>query len=236
MKTILHKSSTRGQADHGWLKAKHSFSFANYYDPERVNFGMLRVLNDDHVEGGMGFGKHPHDNMEIVTIPLSGDLEHQDSMGHTEVIKSGEVQVMSAGTGVHHSEYNANADIPVKLLQIWVIPNKRMVTPRYDQIQLVQEKMKDNLLQIVSPNPDDEGTWVHQNTWFHLGNLSKGKKLNYELKDKKNGVYAFLIEGDALVAEQTIHERDALGILEADQFEISATTDAKILLIEVPMK
>ncbi|MFY0627227.1 MAG: pirin family protein [Reichenbachiella sp.] len=236
MNTVLHKSESRGQADHGWLKAKHSFSFANYYNPEKINFGALRVLNDDHVEGGMGFGKHPHDNMEIITIPLSGDLEHQDSMGHTEVIKSGEVQVMSAGTGITHSEYNANQDEEVKLLQIWVIPNQRMVTPRYEQIAIDPAKLKNNLLQIVSPNKEDEGAWIHQNAWFHLGNIDKGQIIDYKFKKSDNGVYAFLIEGEATIANQFLSKRDAVGITNTKNFNISTSADSKILLIEVPMR
>ncbi|MEO8820744.1 MAG: pirin family protein [Ginsengibacter sp.] len=162
-KTILHKANTRGHADHGWLNSYHSFSFANYNNTERVHFGALRVLNDDTVSSGMGFGKHPHDNMEIISIPLQGDLEHKDSMGNTTVIKQGDIQVMSAGTGIQHSEYNKNKDVPVKFLQIWISPNKKNVTPRYDQVSLNENDRHNKLQQILSPNQDDDGVWIYQN-------------------------------------------------------------------------
>ena len=157
MQTVLHTSDSRGDANHGWLHSKHSFSFANYYNPEKIHFGVLRVLNDDFVAAGMGFGLHPHDNMEIISIPLEGDLEHQDSMGNNTVIKHGDMQVMSAGTGIKHSEYNKNKDKPVKFLQIWVIPNKKDVTPRYDQITLDPTDRINKLQQVLSPTPDDAG-------------------------------------------------------------------------------
>ena len=236
MKTVLHKASTRGHANHGWLNSKHSFSFANYYNPERMHFGVLRVLNDDVVSPGRGFGTHPHDNMEIISIPLEGDLEHKDSMGNTTVIKSGDVQVMSAGTGVYHSEYNKNTDREVKFLQIWMYPNKRNVEPRYDQISLNSEKMINNLHQILSPNKEDEGVWVHQDAWFYLGNLEKGKSLLYNLHNEKNGVYAFLLEGSVSINGISINSRDGLGIWESHELEIVADEQSKILLMEVPMK
>jgi redox-sensitive bicupin YhaK (pirin superfamily) len=167
-KTILHKSETRGHANHGWLESYHTFSFANYYNPERMHFGVLRVLNDDRVNPGMGFGAHPHDNMEIISIPLEGDLEHKDSMGNVATIKHGDIQVLSAGTGIQHSEYNRNQNQLVKFLQIWIFPNKKNVTPRYDQITLNIAERHNKLQQIISPNPDDEGVWIHQDAWFHL--------------------------------------------------------------------
>jgi redox-sensitive bicupin YhaK (pirin superfamily) len=175
--SILHRAESRGHAHHGWLDSHHTFSFANYYNPERMNFGVLRVLNDDRVSEGMGFGTHPHDNMEIISIPLSGDLEHRDSMGNVAVIKNGDVQVMSAGTGITHSEYNKNLNKAVKFLQIWVFPNKRNVTPRYGQLTLKKEERINRLQQIVSPNQNDAGVWIHQNAWFYLSNLSLGKSL-----------------------------------------------------------
>ncbi len=193
MKTVLHKANTRGQANHGWLKANHSFSFANYYNPERMNFGVLRVLNDDHIAAGMGFGTHPHDNMEIITIPLSGQVEHKDSMGNSGVISPGEVQVMSAGTGIQHSEFNKNKDADLKLLQIWIFPNKRQVTPRYDQLDISKAVTNNGFKQILSPSPDDAGVWIHQNAWFHMGEMNANETYNYQLKDSNNGVYAFLI-------------------------------------------
>ncbi len=235
MKTILHKANSRGLANHGWLQSRHTFSFANYYNPERMNFGVLRVLNDDKVSGGKGFGKHPHDNMEIISIPLEGDLEHQDSMGNTTVIKEGDVQVMSAGTGVFHSEYNKNPDKEAKFLQIWVFPNEKNVEPRYDQITLKNTATKNEFFQVLSPNPDDEGVWVYQNAWFHIGDFEKGKKVTYELKDKTNGVYAFVLNGDTTIAGQKLNERDGFGVWETPSFEVSADSDTRILLMEVPM-
>ncbi len=236
MTTILHTAATRGHANYGWLKANHSFSFANYYNPERMGFGALRVLNDDEVAGGMGFGRHPHDNMEIVTIPLEGALKHQDSMGNSAVIQSGEIQAMSAGTGIFHSEINANTSEAVRLLQIWVLPNAKNVASRYDQITLAQPLPRNAWQQIVSPNPDDAGIWIHQNAWFHLGEIDENQTLNYTLRDPENGVYAFVIEGAATVANHDLSRRDALGIQDATEFSVTATAAAtRLLLIEVPM-
>lgn len=235
MKTQLFKANTRGHANHGWLESYHSFSFANYYNPERMGFGVLRVLNDDIVSSGRGFGKHPHDNMEIVSIPLSGDLEHEDSMGNKAVIKSGDVQVMSAGTGIFHSEKNKNPNEEVKFLQIWIQPNKRGVEPRYDQITLNPADLDNKFAQVLSPNKADDGVWVYQDAWFHLGNLSSGTELTYNVKKKGNGVYAFLLEGDATVATISLNKRDAVGITEVDSFTVKANSNAKILLMEVPM-
>lgn len=236
MKSVLHRADSRGKADHGWLLSHHSFSFANYYNPDRMHFGLLRVLNDDRVAPGKGFGTHPHDNMEIISIPLDGDLEHKDSMGNTAVIKEGDVQVMSAGTGIYHSEYNKNNDREVKFLQIWVFPNKRDVTPRYDQITLNSNKTDNNLYQILSPNQDDEGVWIHQNAWFHLGRLDKGKALDYQLKDPSNGVYIFVLEGDVQIGDQELLKRDGYGVWDTDELKISASSNARVLLMEVPMK
>lgn len=235
-KLIFHKANTRGEANHGWLKSFHSFSFANYYNPERMNFGVLRVLNDDTVSGGMGFGKHPHDNMEIISIPLEGDLEHQDSMNNTTIIRKGDIQVMSAGTGVYHSEYNKNKDETVKFLQIWVFPNKKNVTPRYDQISLNIEERKNRLQQILSPNAEDEGVWIHQDAWFHLGNFDKGRNVQYQMKKEGNGLYAFILKGSFVIDEQEMGLRDGLGITGTEQIDIIAREDdAEILLMEVPM-
>ena len=234
-KTTLHKANTRGHANHGWLNAHHSFSFANYYDPARVHFGALRVLNDDTIAPGMGFGKYPHDNMEIITIPLEGAIEHQDSMGHKEVIQSGDIQVMSAGTGIAHSEYNANKDKPLKLLQIWVIPRENNVTPRYGQATLRPKDRINTLQQIVSPGPDTEGIWINQDAWFHLGTLEKGFQTEYQIKKKGNGVYAFVIDGDVTINGVSLNKRDALGISDTDKLSIIADSAAELLLIEVPM-
>ena len=234
--TVLHKADTRGHADHGWLNAYHSFSFASWYNPERVQFGALRVLNDDTIAAGMGFGTHPHDNMEIITIPLEGDLAHKDSMGNTEIIKSGDVQVMSAGTGVKHSEFNPNADQRTKLLQIWVYPNQQNVEPRYQQITLNPEDRKNRLQQILSPNAEDEGVWIHQDAWFHLGKFDKGVKTTYNLKKEGNGVYAFVLSGKITVDGQELETRDGFGIWDVNSFDIEAMTDAEFLLMEIPMQ
>ena len=236
MNTILHIENTRGKANHGWLNAAHSFSFANYYNPTRMNFGALRVLNDDIVAPGMGFGKHPHDNMEIITIPLSGELEHKDSMGNGEVIHSGDIQVMSAGTGITHSEVNASRAHEVRLLQIWIIPNKRNVTPRYDQITLNPEDRHNKFQQIVSPNAEHAGVWIHQDAWLSLGKFDKNLKTEYTLKGKKSGVYAFVITGDFSIEGQKLNKRDAYGLWNTDKINIESESDnAEILLIEVPM-
>ncbi len=235
MRTVLHKADSRGHANHGWLDSNHTFSFANYYNPERMNFGVLRVLNDDVVSPSRGFGTHPHDNMEIISIPLEGDLEHKDSMGNVTVIKQGDVQVMSAGTGVFHSEYNKNSDQEVKFLQIWVFPNKKNVDPRYDQITLENGNLKNQLFQILSPNPNDDGVWIHQDAWFHMGNLEEGIETTYHLKDSKNGVYAFILEGDATIENQELNRRDGFGIWDTDSIKIKADNNVKILLMEVPM-
>ncbi len=233
---LIHKAATRGHADHGWLRTNHTFSFADYYNPERVHFGALRVLNDDYIAGGMGFGTHPHDNMEIITIPLEGDLEHKDSMGNGTVIKHGDVQVMSAGTGITHSEYNHNKTKPVQLLQIWVFPNKRNVTPRYDQITLDVNERRNKLQQILSPNSDDEGVWIHQDAWFHIGKFDQNFETTYTWKKQGNGVYVFVIKGDITVNGTALNERDGSGIWNTDTMTIQANSaNAELLIMEVPM-
>lgn len=234
--TVLHKAHTRGHADHGWLQSYHTFSFAGYYNPERMQFGALRVLNDDKVEAGMGFGTHPHNNMEIISIPLKGDLEHKDSMGNVAVIQKGDIQVMSAGTGITHSEYNRNKDKEVRFLQIWVVPNKRNVAPRYDQITLHENDRHNALQQILSPSPDDAGVWIHQDAWFHLGTFDKGKDTHYHLKKQGNGIYVFLLNGEARIAGHILNKRDGFGIWDIDNIMIeSLAPDTEILLMEVPM-
>jgi hypothetical protein len=234
--TVLHKANTRGLANHGWLESKHTLSFANYHNPERMHFGVLRVLNDDRVNGGMGFETHPHDNMEIISIPLEGDLEHKDNIGNTTIIKSGDIQVMSAGTGVYHSEYNKNSDQPVKFLQIWVYPNKRNITPRYDQITINVVDRKNKFQQILSPNQNDEGVWIHQDAWFNMGNFDKDITTEYKINKTGNGVYVFLLKGEATIEDQKLETRDGFGIWNTDKFTITANTaDTEILLMEVPM-
>jgi len=235
MKTVFHSEASRGHANHGWLNAKHSFSFASWQNPERINFGALRVLNDDIVAPSMGFGKHPHDNMEIITIPLRGALKHQDSIGNSSLIQAGEVQVMSAGTGVQHSEVNANNEEEINLFQIWIFPNKQNVTPRYDQIKYNQDELRNNLLQVVSPNPDDAGTWIHQRAWIHLAQMDTGTKIEYQLKENGNGVYILNIDGIFEIASQTLEKRDAIGVWETESIIITANKSGRLLLIEVPM-
>jgi redox-sensitive bicupin YhaK (pirin superfamily) len=234
--TVLHKANERGHADHGWLNAYHSFSFANWYNPDKVQFGVLRVLNDDTIAPGMGFGTHPHDNMEIITIPLEGDLAHKDSMGNEEIIKFGDVQVMSAGTGIRHSDFNPNEDKRSKLLQIWLFPNKRNVEPRYQQITLDVKDRQNKLQQILSPNPEDAGVWIHQDAWFHMGKFEKGITETYTVKRNENGVYAFIISGTVTINGQTLETRDALGITNTEKMEITATSDTEILLMDIPME
>lgn len=235
MKTVIHKSHTRGHAQHGWLESFHSFSFAGYYNPERVHFGKLRVLNDDSVAPGRGFGTHPHDNMEIISIPLEGDLEHQDSMGNTTVIREGDIQVMSAGTGIQHSEYNKNADKQVKFLQIWVFPKENDVTPRYDQVSISELSKPNEWYQILSPNPDDAGVWVNQDAWFSMADFDAGKSDTYKIQRPGNGVYAFILEGSATVNGETLGRRDAIGVWDTEEVEFLAESDAKILLMDIPM-
>ena len=236
MKTIYYKAAERGHANHGWLDAWHSFSFSGFHDPAKVHFGALRVLNDDMIIGGRGFGMHPHDNMEIVTIPLSGDLEHSDSMGNVGAISRGEVQAMSAGTGIYHSERNKNIDRALKLLQIWVFPKVRDIEPRYDQRAFSIEDRINQFQTIVSPlGSEDGGLGMNQDAWFSLTNLEAGKSLAYTPKLSTNGVYAFVIEGEAKINGQTLGRRDALGISETNEINIKANADSEILLIDVPM-
>lgn len=232
---VLHTADSRGLADHGWLVSRHTFSFANYHNPERMHFGVLRVLNDDFVAAGKGFGTHPHDNMEIISIPLSGDLEHKDSMGNVAVIKNGDVQVMSAGTGITHSEFNKNHDKAVKFLQIWVFPNKRNVTPRYDQLTLKKEERRNKLQQIVSPSPNDAGVWIHQNAWFYLSTLEQAKQVTHKLHTIENGAYIFVLSGQIKVNNQVLNTRDGYGIWNTDTLTFEATETAEFLVMEVPM-
>lgn len=235
MKTVLHKAETRGHANHGWLNSYHTFSFARYHDPERMHFGVLRVLNDDTVAPGQGFGTHPHDNMEIISIPLEGDLEHKDSMGNVTVIRKGDLQVMSAGTGVSHSEYNKNSDREVKFLQIWVFPDKKGVSPRYDQISLKDIQKENELYQVLSPDKDDQGVWIHQDAWFHLGTFTGNVSTSYSLKKESNGVYAFVLEGEVELEGHQLESRDGMGIWDTKEIQLKAHPESRILLMEVPM-
>jgi quercetin 2,3-dioxygenase len=235
MQTILHKADSRGHADHGWLNSYHSFSFAGYYEPTRINFGALRVLNDDTVAAGMGFGKHPHDNMEIISIPLEGDLEHGDNMGNVAVIKKGDVQIMSAGTGVVHSEKNHSSQSPVKFLQIWVFPDRKNVQPRYDQQSFSDDEMKNKFLTVVSPMGNAEGVNIHQDAWFSLGRLDANTSLQYKLHTEGNGLYAFVLEGDIMINEVMLNRRDGLGITGTNSIDVNAGSNAFLLLMEIPM-
>lgn len=235
MKTVYHSADSRGYANHGWLKSHHTFSFANYHNPERNHFGVLRVLNDDYVEGGMGFGRHPHRDMEIISIPLEGDLRHGDNMGNSGIIKRGDIQVMSAGTGIMHSEENAT-ELPVKFLQIWIIPNKTDVTPRYDQINIEEKSVQNDFQQILSPNQDDAGVWIHQDAWFNLARFDKGFSKEYKIKKEGNGVYVFVIKGKAKIGDQILDDRDGFGIWDAESFVLEAEENSEILLMEVPME
>lgn len=235
MNTVIHKAETRGKANHGWLNSHHTFSFANYHNPERMNFGVLRVLNDDRVQAGMGFGTHPHDNMEIISIPLEGDLEHKDSMGNVAVIKEGDVQVMSAGTGITHSEYNKNKDKEVKFLQIWVFPKEKNVTPRYDQIPINDIEKDNEFYQVLSPNKDDQGVWINQDAWFNLGKFTKGCSDQYEIHKTGNGVYVFVLEGEVEINGQQLSPRDGMGIWDTEAITLTAIANARVLLMDVPM-
>jgi len=233
---VLHKADTRGFADHGWLRARHTFSFANYYHPERVHFGALRVLNDDEIAGGRGFGMHPHDNMEIVTIPLTGDLEHKDSMGNSAIIRQGDVQIMSAGTGVRHSEWNPR-DSWTTLLQIWIFPDKKNIQPRYDQKTFGVEGRRNKYQTVVSPRHEG-AMWINQDAYISLARLDSGKSLPYALHTPvKNGVYLFLISGSLQVGTQTLEKRDAIGIWEMPTIPIKALSDdTEFVILEIPMQ
>jgi redox-sensitive bicupin YhaK (pirin superfamily) len=235
MKTVFHKSSDRGHADHGWLNAHHSFSFASYNDPSKVHFGLLRVLNDDIVAPGMGFGMHPHDNMEIVTIPLSGTLEHKDSMGNIGVIRPNEIQAMRAGSGLMHSEYNHSKTEEINLLQIWVFPKERNITPRYDQQIFSEEDKNGKFKTIVAPVKADDIMWINQDAYFSLGKFKAGSSVDYNIQHKGNGAYIFMIRGTAKIEGNDLEKRDAIGIWDTGKFSINVTGDAEILVIDVPM-
>lgn len=235
MKIITHKADKRGHANFDWLNSRHSFSFGHYYDPEKMQFGMLRVLNDDIIKGGSGFGAHPHDNMEIVSIPLSGALEHKDSTGTAKVIHENDVQIMSAGSGIKHSEYNHFADSETNFLQVWVLPEKRNIEPRYEQ-KTFDPALRQNKLQTVVAPDDEKAVWINQKAWFTLGNLEAGKELIYKVKNSGNGMYAFVIKGTMTISGNQLSERDAIGIVDGETVVLHADSDAEILLIDVPMK
>jgi len=235
MKHIIHKAESRGYANHGWLKSYHTFSFAGYHNPERVHFGMLRVLNDDFVDAGMGFGKHPHDNMEIISIPLSGALHHQDSTGRDKIIQTGDVQIMSAGTGIFHSEVNASQVEPVTFLQLWIFPKVNNIEPRYDQKLFNEAERKNQLQVVVSPTEENGSLFINQDAWLSMIDLEEGHSLEYKMHLAGNGVYCFILDGDLNIASESLSKRDAIGLWECDTFSLQATNKSKVLFIEVPM-
>ena len=235
MKKIIYKAEDRGNADHGWLKAHYSFSFGNHYNANKMGFGLLRVLNDDEVAPSMGFGKHPHDNMEIITIPLSGTIKHEDSMGNDGTISVGEVQIMSAGTGVSHSEFNPSSNEALKLFQIWIVPKLANIEPRYDQKAFMEAGRKNQFQLLVSPIKEEGALWINQNAWLSRGDFELGKTVHYTAKLKTNGIYLMVIEGDVEVDGAKLNMRDAVGISEADVVDIKVITNAQLLIIDVPM-
>jgi quercetin 2,3-dioxygenase len=234
-KKIIHKANTRGRANHGWLDSHHTFSFAGYYSPERMNFGLLRVLNDDIVAPGMGFGAHPHDNMEIISIPLSGELAHQDSAGNKKVIRTNDVQIMSAGSGLTHSEFNNSKTEQVNFLQIWVFPKEQNIKPCYEQKTFNPAERQNKLQTVVSPEKDAESIWINQDAWFTLGTLKAGFTDEYKLHQKGNGVYAFVLEGEVEIDGEKLNKRDGMGISDTQTITIKASSDAELLLMEIPM-
>lgn len=234
MRTILQRSEQRGYANFGWLDSHHSFSFGHFYDPEKINFGVLRVLNDDVVTGGHGFGTHPHDNMEIVSIPLKGDLEHEDNTGTKAVIRENDVQIMSAGTGIQHSEKNHNPSEKVNFLQIWILPKKRNIAPRYDQKSFDPE-LRQNMWQVVVAPDEDSAVWINQDAWFSLGNFTKGHEFTYDIKKQENGAFIFVIEGSVTINDTQLNKRDSLAVSGVDTLNFNATDNAQLLVIDVPM-
>ncbi|MDL1914255.1 MAG: pirin family protein [Bergeyella sp.] len=236
MKKVFYPASERGYVDHGWLKAFHSFSFGSYFNPKKVNFGALRVFNDDTIAGGFGFGKHPHDNMEIITIPLEGRLKHKDSTGNEGVIEKGEVQVMSAGLGIEHSEANADKSELLKLFQIWIFPDKKNVSPRYDQLDYTDKIRPNEFTLLVSPNGENETLWIHQNAWISVAGFDSGLERKYSIKGGDNGVYIMLIDGEIEVEDQLFEKRDAIGIWDTDSVDIRANKKSDILVLDIPME
>jgi redox-sensitive bicupin YhaK (pirin superfamily) len=235
MKKTVHKNESRGSADHGWLKARHTFSFAGYHNPSRVHFGLLRVLNDDIVDGGMGFGAHPHDNMEIITVPLSGALHHKDNTGRSEIIRSGDVQIMSAGSGIVHSEMNASKTEPVNLLQIWIFPKEKNISPRYEQKTFSADDRKDRWQIVVSPDKTEGGVWINQDARFALSDISAGTSLEYKPMFENSGLYIFILDGKSEVTDELLEKRDAIALSETGSASIKAIEDTSVLLMEIPM-
>lgn len=235
MNTILYPAKERGQVSMGWLKSFHSFSFGQYHDPKKVHFGALRVVNDDSIAGGGGFGTHPHDNMEIVTIPLEGKLAHKDSTGNEGIIRKGDVQIMSAGTGIRHSEYNASSTEFAKLLQIWVFPKLQNIKPVYGQKTFDLKDRKNKWQTVVSPDASEQGLNINQDARFSLVDLDAGKSIDYKMKWRNSGLYLFVIEGGVKTSGQSLSYRDAIGVSETDELNIEAVTDTQLLAIEIPL-
>ncbi len=238
MKRVLHKADTRGLADHGWLQSRHTFSFANYHNPERMGFGLLRVLNDDIVQPSKGFDTHPHKNMEIVSIPISGELRHQDSMGNTQHIRAGEVQIMSAGTGITHSEYNGSDSELVAFLQIWVLPKFQNIEPRYGQQLFSYNDRKNKFQVVVSPDKDSSNNAIriNQDAWFLQGDFDTGQTGSYRIKREGNGMYFFVIEGTVTIADEQLQRRDAIGFEDATKIDFEVAENCQLLIIDVPMQ
>ncbi len=234
MQKIIHTSESRGHANHGWLDTKHTFSFANYYNPERIHFGALRVLNDDIIAAGTGFGEHPHDNMEIITIPLTGSVSHKDTMGNVSVVRAGEIQVMSAGSGIFHSEHNRGDEV-LNMFQIWLFPNQKNVTPRYDQVSLESLKRSNEFYQVLSPNQEDQGVWIYQDAWFFMGEFDAEQQVSYAVKMPGNGVYLMVVEGKVTVDGTTLGKRDAIGLTDLNGVDIQIDDRSKLLVMDVPM-
>lgn len=235
MNKIVYRSEDRGKANYGWLDTKYSFSFANYYNPEMMNFGLLRVLNDDTVKPAAGFGTHPHNNMEIITFILEGALEHRDSMGNGSVIYKNEIQVMSAGSGITHSEFNPSKTDDVKLLQIWIFPKESNITPRYDQKNFTKDIVDNKLITAVSGLKKEGSLYIHQNAEIHIGKFNRGENLIYNISSESNGAYLFLIEGELKAANEELFKRDALGISQTKTLSINVVKDSYFIIIDVPM-
>lgn len=238
MKTELHPANERGHANHGWLDSYHSFSFATYFNPAREKFGCLRVLNDDTVEGGTGFDLHPHNNMEIVSIILEGALEHRDSIGNIQVILPGEVQVMTAGTGIYHAEYNHSETEPVKFFQLWIFPREKGLKPRYNQLLFEDLEKQDELITLVTPdtNQQENALWIHQDAYISKIKLTKEHEFEYKIRIPGNGVFVFVIEGTIEVNNNSLSARDAVGVSETTSIHVQASDNSKVLFIEIPMR
>lgn len=235
-KIIIHRADTRGIAEHGWLKSFHTFSFSSYYNPERIHFGVLRVLNDDIVKPGSGFEEHTHDNMEIISIPLEGILTHKDSLGHISLIKPGDIQIMSAGSGIKHEEYNDDNTKTVNLLQIWIYPKQKDIQPEYQQKTFNPSDRENTIQQIISPFSENNGLHINQDAWISMGKLEKGMKTNYSIKKENNGLYIFMVEGDLNIEGLNLYKRDGIGISGTNKINLKALNNCEFILFDIPMQ